>query len=89
MMFKDRRETYFPDTHMGKKASSPFTQRGTNTAYTSPHTHTHTPSKKENLGFLDFNKAGKAQSGQASGGLSCSNPKNSQHKKTSIQFFFP
>jgi len=47
-MFKDRRETYFPDTHMGKKASSPFTHRGTNTAYTSPHTHTHThlPRKK-------------------------------------------
>jgi hypothetical protein len=47
MMFKDRRETYFPDTHMGKKASSPFTQRGTNTAYTSPtHTHTHLPRNK-------------------------------------------
>ncbi len=53
-----------------------------------PHTHTHTPSKKENLGFFDLNKGGKAQSRQAFGGLSCSNPKNSQHKKTSIQFFF-
>ncbi len=53
-----------------------------------PHTHTHTPSKKENLGFFDLNKGGKAQSRQAFGGLSCSNPKNSQHKQTSIQFFF-
>jgi hypothetical protein len=52
MMFKDRRETYFPDTHMGKKIIFSFhAERHKHSIYqshthTHTHTHTHLPRKK-------------------------------------------